>query len=97
MPKFNNFYSNKLVKKPWGYEYVIYNSLNRMARFNMGECKNDRGGYFIIDGKEKVIISQEKFADNTLYIRDKVNELYSHSAEIRTVSEDASNLKSFEK
>ena len=27
----NNFYSNKLVKKPWGYEYVIYNSLNRMA------------------------------------------------------------------
>ena len=61
-----------------------------MARFNMGECKNDRGGYFIIDGKEKVIISQEKFADNTLYIRDKVNELYSHSAEIRTVSEDAS-------
>ncbi len=31
MPKFNNFYSNKLVKKPWGYEYVIYNSLNRMA------------------------------------------------------------------
>tara|TARA_B100001057_G_scaffold487682_1_gene570784 strand:+ start:693 stop:1388 length:696 start_codon:yes stop_codon:yes gene_type:complete len=27
----NNFYSNKLVKKPWGYEYVIYNSLNRVA------------------------------------------------------------------
>ena len=48
------------------------------------------GGYFIIDGKEKVIISQEKFADNMLYIRDKVNDLYSHSAEIRSVSEDAS-------
>ncbi len=31
MPKSNNFYSNKLVKKPWGYEYVIYNSLNRIA------------------------------------------------------------------
>jgi len=71
-------------------DLCILNSLDRMARFNMGECKNDRGGYFIIDGKEKVIISQEKFADNTLYIRDKGNELYSHSAEIRTVSEDAS-------
>ena len=60
------------------------------VRFNMGKCRNDTGGYFIIDGKEKVIISQEKFADNMLYIRDKVNDLYSHSAEIRSVSEDAS-------
>ena len=68
----------------------IMNGLDRNVRYNMGECRNDIGGYFIIDGKEKVIISQEKFADNMLYIRDKVNELYSHSAEIRSVSEDAS-------
>ena len=38
---------------------------------------------------KKRLLSVEKFADNTL-ARDKVNELYSHSAEIRTVSEDAS-------
>ena len=68
----------------------ILNGLAPDVRFNMGECKNDPGGYFIIDGKEKVIICQEKFADNTLYIRDKVNDLYSHAAEIRSVSEDAS-------
>ena len=61
------------------------------VRFNVGECKNDFGGYFIIDGKEKVIVSQEKFADNMLYIRDyKEGEIYSHSAEIRSVSEDTS-------
>ena len=68
----------------------ILHGLVPNVRFTMGECKNDPGGYFIIDGKEKVIICQEKFADNTLYIRDKVSDKYSHSAEIRSVSEDAS-------
>ena len=56
----------------------------------MGECRNDLGGYFIIDGKEKVIMSQEGRANNILYIKDKVNEIYSHAAEIRSVSEDLS-------
>ena len=68
----------------------ILSGLNKKSRFELGECKNDCGGYFIIDGKEKCIISQEKFADNMIYIKDDVNELYSHSAEIRSVSEDAS-------
>ena len=71
-------------------DYCILSGLSPQARYNMGECKNDYGGYFIIDGKEKVIISQEKFANNMLYIRDKVDDKYSHSAEIKTVSEDAS-------
>ena len=71
-------------------DLCILNGFDRNVRYTMGECKNDLGGYFIIDGKEKTIISQEKFADNMLYIKDKVNEIYSHSAEIRTVSEDAS-------
>jgi len=69
----------------------ILNTLNKDVRFNMGECRNDYGGYFIIDGKEKVIISQEKFADNILYIRENSeDDIYSHSAEIRSVSEDTS-------
>jgi DNA-directed RNA polymerase II subunit RPB2 len=61
------------------------------ARFNMGECRNDYGGYFIISGKEKVIVSQEKFGDNMLYVRKyKDDELYSYSCEIHSVSEDSS-------
>ena len=69
----------------------ILNTLSKDVRFNMGECRNDYGGYFIIDGKEKVIISQEKFADNMLYIKvNKEDNVYSHSAEIRSVSEDTS-------
>ena len=69
---------------------LYFNKMSPSVRFELGECRNDRGGYFIIDGKEKCIVSQEKFADNMLYVRDKVNDLYSHSAEIRSVSEDAS-------
>jgi len=71
-------------------DLCILNGLDKITRFNMGECRNDRGGYFIIDGKEKVLISQEKFADNMLYFKSDFNELYSHSAEIRSVSEDVS-------
>jgi DNA-directed RNA polymerase II subunit RPB2 len=70
--------------------YCILKDKPRELIFNLGECRNDNGGYFIIDGKEKVIISQEKFANNILYIKDKVNDLYSHSAEVRSESEDTS-------
>ena len=69
----------------------ILKGLSTEARFNVGECRNDMGGYFIIDGKEKVIVSQEKFANNMIYVRKfGKDELYSYSAEIRSVSEDAS-------
>ena len=71
-------------------DLCILKGLNKNVRYAAGECRNDRGGYFIIDGKEKVIISQEKFADNTVYIKEKVNELYSYAANVRCVSEDAS-------
>ena len=69
----------------------ILKGLSTEARFNMGECRNDYGGYFIISGKEKVIVSQEKFGDNMLYVRKyKEDELYSFSCEIHSVSEDSS-------
>jgi DNA-directed RNA polymerase II subunit RPB2 len=69
----------------------ILKGLSIEARFNLGECRNDYGGYFIIDGKEKCILSQEKFADNMLYVRkNKADALYSYSCEVRSVSEDSS-------
>jgi DNA-directed RNA polymerase II subunit RPB2 len=72
-------------------DLCILQSLDKNVRFNMGECRNDYGGYFIIDGKEKVLISQEKFADNMIYIKShKDDDNYSFSAEIRSVSEDTS-------
>lgn len=69
----------------------ILKGLAAEARFNLGECRNDYGGYFIIGGKEKVIVSQEKFGDNMLYVRKNGEDnLYSHSCEVHSVSEDSS-------
>ena len=72
-------------------DFCILQGLPREARHSMGECRNDLGGYFIIDGKEKTVVSQEKFADNMLYVRALPgDEHYSHSADIRSVSENVS-------
>jgi DNA-directed RNA polymerase II subunit RPB2 len=70
----------------------ILRDLPNNVKFQMGECYNDNGGYFIIDGKEKAIIPQEKFADNMMYIRENKDETshYTHSCVMRTVSENAS-------
>lgn len=71
-------------------DFCILKGLPKTVRFNMGECKNDIGGYFIIDGKEKTIVSQEKFADNMLYVQHTNNEEYLYKSIIRSISENVS-------
>ena len=71
-------------------DLCILSGLPREMRFNMGECRNDVGGYFIIDGKEKVIIPQEKFGDNMLRVGKSLNPDFLYSAEIKSVSENSS-------
>lgn len=57
----------------------------------MGECIYDRGGYFLIDGKEKVIVSQERNSTNNLFISQVENDnKYSHKSFIHCYSEDSS-------
>jgi DNA-directed RNA polymerase II subunit RPB2 len=73
-----------------GSSQCITNGLADTSRFQLGECKNDRGGYFIIHGKERLIVPQERFADNMMYVRKNPNDEYSHSIDVRCVSEDAS-------
>jgi DNA-directed RNA polymerase II subunit RPB2 len=53
------------------------------------ECLYDPGGYFIINGNEKVCISQDRIAENKTYVflNNKVS-TYSHVAEIRSVQEN---------
>lgn len=72
-------------------EMCILHGLSSETRFNMGECKIDPGGYFIIDGSEKTIISQERFANNILRVsKTPKEETYCYIAEIRSESEDES-------
>ena len=72
-------------------DLCILKDLPREVRYNMGECKNDLGGYFIIQGKEKTVVTQEKFSDNMLYIKKHATlDKYLFSVEIKSVSEDPS-------
>ena len=68
----------------------ILKGLNTDVRFNMGECRNDYGGYFIIGGKEKTVVTQETEARNMLSIKKVDNEDYLYSADIVSVSENVS-------
>ena len=53
----------------------ILNGLDDMRLNEFGECPYDQGGYFIIKGKEKVFLSQEKKINNILYINSTSDEL----------------------
>ena len=51
-----------------------------------GECSMDSGGYFIIKGSEKVVLGQERAAENKIYCFDGKNTTkWSYYAEIKSV------------
>ena len=54
----------------------------------MGECHYDQGGYFIIDGKEKVIVAQERIATNRIFINKSKDDKYNYEGLIRCTSEE---------
>lgn len=51
---------------------------------NSKECVYDQGGYFIISGNEKVIVAQERMANNLVLVFNKKMSKYSWVAEIRS-------------
>eukprot|EP01105_Mastigella_eilhardi_P008945 TRINITY_DN2141_c2_g1_i2.p1 TRINITY_DN2141_c2_g1~~TRINITY_DN2141_c2_g1_i2.p1 ORF type:complete len:1262 (-),score=328.38 TRINITY_DN2141_c2_g1_i2:112-3750(-) len=54
----------------------------------LGECQYDQGGYFIVNGGEKVIVAQEKMSHNHVYVfQKKPPSKYSFIAEVRSCSE----------
>lgn len=56
---------------------------------SVGECSYDQGGYFVINGSEKVILAQERMAANHVYVFKKPQpHKYSYMTEIRSMIEN---------
>ena len=49
---------------------LLYNKPNEFLQ-SVGECPYDQGGYFIVNGSEKVLITHQEQAFNTLYIQNQ--------------------------
>ena len=70
--------------------YCILSDSNDRELTDLGECPYDQGGYFVINGSEKVLIAQEKMTNNAVYVfAKKQPSKYTHVAELKS-SLDAS-------
>lgn len=58
------------------------------------ECEVDMGGYFIVNGNEKVIIGQERIAENKIFVfnKQKQNKGREYEAEVRSIADDGFNI-----
>ena len=70
-----------------GSSYCTTYGMSDEQKMAIGEAPDDPGGYFIINGNEKVMIGQERVAHNHLYISDtgKQSSRYAYRADIRCV------------
>lgn len=65
----------------------LYN-LSEKDLTELGECPYDQGGYFIVNGSEKVLIAQEKMSSNHVYVfKKRQPNKYAYVAEVRSISE----------
>jgi len=70
-----------------GSKACVLSSLSYNKKIDYEECEYDEGGYFIINGTEKVIVSQERQAENKLYAFkvSKSQNKYAYIVEIRSL------------
>jgi DNA-directed RNA polymerase II subunit RPB2 len=65
--------------------YCMLHKLSDLDKAIRGECVFDQGGYFIINGSEKVIVAQERLSNNYVYVFKKKKDLkVSWMSEIRS-------------
>ena len=58
--------------------FCLLNELSDRDLTELNECPLDPGGYFIVNGSEKVIAAQEKMATNAVYIFEQKDVKFSH-------------------
>ena len=70
--------------------YCLLNGMTDRDLTELNECPLDPGGYFIINGSEKVLIAQEKMATNTVYVFAMKDSKFAYKTEIRSCLEHSS-------
>ncbi|PAV86347.1 hypothetical protein WR25_14664 isoform B [Diploscapter pachys] len=69
--------------------YCMLSNMNDRDLCQLNECPLDPGGYFIINGSEKVLIAQEKMATNTVYVFSMKDGKYAYKTECRSCLENS--------
>lgn len=72
--------------------YCLLKDLPDEDLYAEGECPYDQGGYFVINGSEKVLIAQERSAANIVQVFKKSQSNTPYVAEIRSAVEKGSRL-----
>lgn len=94
---FNIHKKKLLLKLPVMVRSICCNlhSLTENERVGVGECPLDPGGYFIINGKERALIAQERLNYNHVYCFTESSSAesakYPYVAEIRSMSEETAH------
>jgi DNA-directed RNA polymerase II subunit RPB2 len=73
-----------------GSQLCTLQTTPRLPYDRMGECPFDRGGYFVINGSEKAVVTQERSAYNRVCCHrgNKTMTKYLYSVEIRSMRPD---------
>ena len=66
----------------------LLHKLDSIKLSELGECPYDQGGYFIINGKEKVVLSLEKKVNNILYINKSPDDNVILAGNIKSISNE---------
>jgi len=67
-------------------------NLTENNRIQNKECSNDYGGYFIIKGKERVLIGQLRRAYNKVYVEYNAEDKFKYLAEIRSTNVQGNSI-----
>jgi DNA-directed RNA polymerase II subunit RPB2 len=72
-------------------KYCVLNKLKHVKNSQLGECEFDLGGYFIINGNEKVIVGQERIAGNKIFVfnQQKQNKAREFESEVRSCKDNS--------
>lgn len=63
-------------------KFCLLSKMSEEQRIASGECKYDCGGYFVVNGSEKVLIAQERIAFNNVFVfRKSQPSKFSYTAE----------------